>query len=131
MLLVVIIMICNDLWGFSIDPLILVITLQNRKTLFCVFLCFRNFPKLKLTWDFSGVNILSPEPPREEEVSEMGPRGQTSTGGMGPWLGRATHTRLGLGAPITSILSPDAQLDLKKAIYRLALAIVIQGGGKT
>jgi hypothetical protein len=47
------------LWGFSIDPLSLVITLQNMKTLFCVFLHFRNLPELKLTWDFLGVNILS------------------------------------------------------------------------
>jgi hypothetical protein len=59
---------------------------QNRKTLFCVFLCFRNLPKFKLTWNFSGINILSRELSREEEVDELGPRGQTSTCGAGPWL---------------------------------------------
>jgi hypothetical protein len=83
---------------FPSTPLIFVITLQNKKTLFCVFLCFRNLPKLKLTWDILGVNNLSREPSREEEVNKMDPRGQTSTGGMGPWTGRATHACLGLGA---------------------------------
>jgi hypothetical protein len=70
-------MICNDLWGFSIDPLILVITLQNRKTLFCVFLRFRNLPELKLAWDFLGINILSWEPSGAQEVNEGGDTSQT------------------------------------------------------
>jgi hypothetical protein len=104
MLLVVIIMFYNVLQGFSIDPpyfgynsaVILVITLQNRKTLFCVFLCFRDLPVLKLTWDFSGVNILPREATRGEEINKTRPRGQTSIGGMGPWPGCATHTHLGL-----------------------------------
>jgi hypothetical protein len=93
----------NVLWGFSIDPLILVITLQNRKTLFCVFLRFRNLLGLKLTWNFLGVNILPREAPGGEEVNEMSPRGQTSTGGTSLWLGRATHTRLGLEPPLPTI----------------------------
>jgi hypothetical protein len=54
MLLVVIIMFYGD---FPLNPLILVITLQDRKTLFCVFLSFRNLPELKLTQDF-GVLII-------------------------------------------------------------------------
>jgi hypothetical protein len=69
---------------FPSISLILIITLQNRKIMFCVFLRFRNLPKLKLTWDFSGVNILPREAPREEGVNEMGPRGQTRPGGEGP-----------------------------------------------
>jgi hypothetical protein len=69
---------------FPLIPLILIITLQNRKTLFCEFLSFRNLPELKLTWDFWNVNILSREAPEEEEVNEMRPRGQMSLGGMGP-----------------------------------------------
>jgi hypothetical protein len=73
MLLVVIIMFYNVLWGFSIDPLILVITLQ--KTLFCVFLSFGNLPELKLTWDYWSVNILSREAPGEEEVNKTRPWG--------------------------------------------------------
>jgi hypothetical protein len=47
----------------------------NSGTLFCVFLRFRNLPELKLTWDFSGVNILPREAPGKEEVNEMGPSG--------------------------------------------------------
>jgi hypothetical protein len=49
---------------FPLIPLILVLTLQNNKTPFCVFLRFRSLPELKLTWDFLGVNILSQEPSR-------------------------------------------------------------------
>jgi hypothetical protein len=56
-----------------------------------------------LTWDFSGVNILPREAPRGEEVNKMRPRGQTSTGGEGPWPGRATYTHLGLEPPLPSI----------------------------
>jgi hypothetical protein len=53
-----IIMFCIDLWGFSIDPLIFVITLHNRKHLVCVFLRFRDLPELKRSEDFSGVSIF-------------------------------------------------------------------------
>jgi hypothetical protein len=54
---------------FPSVPLILVITLQDRKTLFCVFLRFRNLSELKLTWDFSGINILSRELSGAREVN--------------------------------------------------------------
>jgi hypothetical protein len=81
MLLVVIITFHNDLWGFFIDLLILVITLQNRKTLFCVFLCFRHLPGL--TWDFLGVNILPREAHGAQEVNKERPRGQMSIDGVG------------------------------------------------
>jgi hypothetical protein len=69
---------------FPSIPLTLVITLQNMKTMFCVFLRFRNLPELKLTWDFLGVNILSREPSRAKEVNEMGHDDQMRHGGMGP-----------------------------------------------
>jgi hypothetical protein len=78
MLLVVIIIYYNDLHGFSIDPLILVITLQNKKTLFCVFLSFRKLPELKLTWEFLGVNILPRDAPGAQEVNEGGHEAQKS-----------------------------------------------------
>jgi hypothetical protein len=68
----------NVLWGFSIDPLILVITLHDKKTLFCVFLSFRNLPELKLTLDFLNDNILSRETPGDQEVNETRPRGQVA-----------------------------------------------------
>jgi hypothetical protein len=89
--------------GFHQPPLILVITLQNRKTLFCVFWHFRNLLELKLTWDFLGINILSREPSRAQEVNEVGHEGQTRLGGMGPRPGRATQARLSLKAPMSSI----------------------------
>jgi hypothetical protein len=84
MLLDVIILFCIDLWGFSIDPLILVITPHDRKTLFCVFWRFRDILQLKLTWDFSGFNILSREASGAQEVNEGGHEAKTSNGGVGP-----------------------------------------------
>jgi hypothetical protein len=92
-------------------PLILVITLQNRKTLFCVFLRFRDLPRLKLTWDFSGINILPREAPRGQEVNLGGHEAHLSTHGAGPQPSRATHSRL-----CRPSLRPDAQPDLKTPI---------------
>jgi hypothetical protein len=48
--------------------LILVITRQNRKTLFCVFLSFRNLLELILTEDFWSINILPREAAGDQEV---------------------------------------------------------------
>jgi hypothetical protein len=100
MLLVVIIMFYGD---FPSITLILVITLQDRKTLFSVFFSFRDLPGLKLTWDFWSVNILSRETPEEEEVNKMRPRGQTSIGGVGPLPGSTTLARWGIEPPLPSI----------------------------
>jgi hypothetical protein len=43
---------------FPSIPLILVITLQDRKTLVCIFLSFRFLPELKLIQDFFGALIF-------------------------------------------------------------------------
>jgi hypothetical protein len=80
----------NVLWGFSIDPHYFGYSSAGQKTLFCVFLSFRNLPKLKLTWDFWSINILSRETPRDHEVNETRPRGQTRPGGVGRKPGHAT-----------------------------------------
>jgi hypothetical protein len=88
---------------FPSFPLILVITLQNKKTMFCIFFSFRDLPGLKLTWDFLDVNILPREAPGGDELTETRPRGQTSIGGMGPWLGCTTLACLGLEPPTSSI----------------------------
>jgi hypothetical protein len=103
MLLVIIIMFYGH---FPSTPLILVITQQNRKTLLCVFLSFRNLPELKPTQDFWSVNILSREAPEAQEVNERTPRGRTSTGGAATMPGRATHARWGLEPPTPSIFAP-------------------------
>jgi hypothetical protein len=104
MLLVVIIMFYNVLWGFSIDPPYFgYYSIEQENPVLRIFFCFRDLPRLKLTWDFSGVNILPREAPRGEEVNEARPRGQTSIGGAGPWPGRATHNRLGIEPPLPFI----------------------------
>jgi hypothetical protein len=58
--------------------------------MFCVFLHFRNLPELKLTRDFSGVNILSREASGAQEVNEGGHRGHRGRPGHpGPFGPRA------------------------------------------
>jgi hypothetical protein len=75
----------------------------EQEILFCVFLRFRNLPRLKLTWDFLGVNILPREAPGAQEVNEGGHEGQMSTSGTGLGPGHATQCRLRLGPPMSSI----------------------------
>jgi hypothetical protein len=58
MLLVVIIMIYNVLWGFSIDPPYFGYNSAGQKKPCFAYLSFRNLSELKLTWDFWSVNIL-------------------------------------------------------------------------
>jgi hypothetical protein len=106
--------------NFPSIPLHLVITLQNRKTLFCVFLPFTDIPGLKLTWDFLGVNILPREAPGGE-VNNTRPRGQTRTCGMGPWLGHATLAYLGIEPPRSSIFVSRCLAWPKMPIYRPSL----------
>jgi hypothetical protein len=96
-------MFCNDLLGFSIDPPYFGYNSAEQENLLCVFLSFRNLLELKLTWDFSGVNILSREPFGAQEVNEGGHEAHLSTGGAGPWPGRATRARLRLEPLMPSI----------------------------
>jgi hypothetical protein len=72
--------------------------------------------ELKLIWDFLGINILPREEPGEEEVNEMGPRGQTKHGGAA--LGQAAPPMpvWALNLRFRPSLFPDAQLDLKMPI---------------
>ena len=90
---------------FPKDPLILVITLQDRKTLFCVFFRFRDLYGLKLTGDFSRINIF-----QNMTIRDFGSK-QTEQGrGIGyRWRahppGRATHALGPLGPPQLSIQS--------------------------
>ena len=56
-------------------PFILVITLQDRKPLFCVFFSFRDLYGLKLTGDFSRINIFQYMTIRSIEMK------QTESGG--------------------------------------------------
>jgi hypothetical protein len=73
-----------------------------------------DLPGLKLTWNFSGINILPREAPEAQEVKEGGNEGQPSIGGVGPRPGCATHVQMGLRCyPYSSL---DAQFDLKMPI---------------
>jgi hypothetical protein len=108
MLLVVIIMFCNDLWGFSINPPYFGYNSVEQENMFCVFWRFRNLPKFKLTWDFLGVNILSREPSGAQGVNKVGHEDQTSTGGVGPRPGCATQCRLAVEVLMSCIFVPGS-----------------------
>jgi len=81
-------------------PFILVLTLQNRNTLFCVFLSFRGLNEVKLSWDFSRVNISSREASGALGPHETGSEAQKSTGGAPQEPGRATHALFAFDRPI-------------------------------
>jgi hypothetical protein len=84
MLLVVIIMICNDLWGFSIDtPYLGYNSAEQENPVLCIF-TFREPSRTQIAWDFSGVNILSREPSGAQEVNKGDHGSQTRPGGAGP-----------------------------------------------
>jgi hypothetical protein len=52
-------MFCIDLWGFSIDPLLLVYNFAKQETpVLSILLSFRDLPEHKRSYDFSGVNIF-------------------------------------------------------------------------
>ena len=66
---------------FPMIPFIWVITLQNRKTLFCVFLTFRDLRELKRTWDFSRIIFSGIRGAGALGPPEEGPEAQLSPGG--------------------------------------------------
>jgi hypothetical protein len=122
---------------FPSIPLILVITLQDRKTLFCIFLSFGDYFRLKLIWDFWSVNILSEEEEEEEEeekeeqVNKMRPKAERVQVARAP-----CHAAPPMIVGASSLRchpssSPDAQLDLKSPIYIPPWTIAIRGGRET
>jgi hypothetical protein len=108
---------------FPSIPLILVITLHNRKTPFCVFWRFRNLPELKLTQDFLGINILSWEPCGAQEVNKGVHKAQTSTGGATTRPGRATLACLAVEAPMSSIFIPGSSAWPKNTYINTPLSV--------
>jgi hypothetical protein len=104
MLLDFIIMICNDLWGFSIDPLNFGYNSVEQETpVLCIF-TFQEPCRTQIDLGFFlSVNILSREPCGAQEVNKGGHGGQTRPGGMGSGPGHATQARLSLRPPMPSI----------------------------
>jgi hypothetical protein len=96
-----------NLWGFSTNPLIWVITLKNRKHLFCVFLRFRDLLELKQSEAFSGVIIFPRATKWEEEAHEGSHEAQTILDGVGPWPSRVTQVRLTVVPLMTYVFVPD------------------------
>ena len=66
---------------FQMIPFIWVITLQDRKTLFCVFLTFKNLRELKRTWDFLRIFFSGMRGAGALEPPEEGPEAHLSTSG--------------------------------------------------
>ena len=87
-------------------PFIWVITLQNRKTLVCVFFTFRDLYEVKLTWDFWSVTFSSEEAPWALEAHLERPEARKRPGGAPYLAGCATHPLSVVDRPIALILSP-------------------------
>jgi hypothetical protein len=100
-----------NLWGFSTNPLIWVITLKNRKHLFCVFLRFRDLLELKQSEAFSGVIIFPRATKWEEEAHEGSHEAQTILDGVGPWPSCVTQVRL------TVVPCGDPRLPIRNSRY--------------
>ena len=79
-------------------PLILVITLQDRKTLFCAFFRFRDLYGLKLTGDFSRIIIFQNMTIRSFEITQTESRTEKGTRWHAPPPGRVTHALFPFGA---------------------------------
>ena len=75
------------------------LTLQNRKTLFCVFFTFRDLRELKRIWDFLRIIFSGIQGAGALEPPEGGPEAQTSPGGAVSPVGRATLARSLLKRP--------------------------------
>ena len=86
-------------------PLILVITLQDRKPLFCVFSRFRDLYGLKLIGDFSWIIIFRNMTNSALESRKRRHDEEKGTGGAPTPLGRATYAIFCLEPPQPSIKS--------------------------
>jgi hypothetical protein len=118
MLLVVIIMFYNVLWGFSINPPYFGYNSAEQENPVLQIFKFHEPSKLKLTWDFWSANILSREAPGGEEVNEMRPRGRTSTGGVATYQAAPPILVEASSLQHRQSSSLDAQLNLTTPIYR-------------
>ena len=113
---------------FQMIPLILVITLQDRKTLFCVFFSFRDLYGLKLTGDFSRIIIFQYMTKHSCEITQT----ETRRGKEDRWCAHP------LGAPPmllepSGLLSrpskaPDGSLELKTSYIKVPKASRDGGG---
>jgi hypothetical protein len=86
-------MFCINLWEFFIDPFSLVYNSIEQKTLFYVFLSFRNLTELKRSEDFLK-SVFSQRNNMRRKSTGGGPQGPNEHMWRRPILGRATflHT---------------------------------------
>ena len=92
---------------FQRIPLILIITLQDRKKpVLCIFFRFRDLYGLKLTGDFSRIIIFQYMMKHNFEITHTESRRRKEHGWRAPPPGCATCTLLILGASQPSIKLP-------------------------
>ena len=99
-------------------PLILVITLQDRKTLFCVSFRFRDRYGLKLTGDFTRIIIFQNMTIQSFEITQTESRRRKEPGWHAPPPGRATWCLLLFGASQPSSKSSRRFPWPKNPIYK-------------
>jgi hypothetical protein len=111
-------------------PLILVITMQNRKTLLCVFLYFKipgsNWPVIFLALIFYHKKHLE-----KKKSMRWGPGAKRAQVAWTPGQAMPPMLKWASSLQRHQSSSPDAQLDLKTSIYRPPSTIPRWGGGDT
>jgi hypothetical protein len=112
---------------FPLIPLILVITLQNRKTLFCVFLCFRNLPKLKWSGIFRALIFYHENLLEHKKSARWATRAKWGQVAQAP--GRATQACLSLEAPMLSIFVSWSSAWPKNDYIKTPPLVFSRGGG--
>jgi hypothetical protein len=113
---------------FPLIPLIWVITLQNRRHPFCIFLHFRDLLELKQSEPFSGVIIFPRATKCDEEAHEGAHEVQMIPGGVG--LGHTSQVYFAVVALISSVFVPD-WLSWPKKSYIKTPEVFPWGGGRT
>jgi hypothetical protein len=99
----------NDLWEFPSIPLIFGYNSTEQENPIMRIFTFQGPSRTKLTWDFSGINILPREAPGAQEFNEGATRAKRAKVAQAPaFIASSLHCR-----PSSS---PNAQLDPKMPI---------------
>ena len=115
--------------GISLGvPLIFVITLRGQKTLFCVFFRFRDLYGLKLTGDFSRINIFQNMTIRDFETKQTEPGGGISTRWRAHPLGAPPMLLAASGLLSRPSKAPEGSRDLKTSYIKVPDASRGRGG---
>ena len=101
-------------------PFILVITLQDRKPLFCVFFSFRDLYGLKLTGDFSRIIIFQNMTVQSFEITQTESRRRKEDRWRAHHLGAPPMLFSPSEHPSRPVKAPEGSLDLKTPYIKVS-----------